>query len=244
MREFRMSSEEKEIKKLIADAELDIKADSLKEAGDKLKQAMQIAENIRNDELINQIWEIIQNFSYSTQPQTIELSPIETEGFILDIGGGGEGIIGKLNGNQVIVIDKNENELLETQNDALKIVMDATDLKFLPKSFDVCTAFFSLLYIPTNNHLKVYEEAHRVLKDHGRLLLWDVKIPENPGDYKAFIVRLNVKLPTGEVEAGYGVKWQPQNIEYFKEVAQKTNFKIRNEWQKGEIFYLELSKEG
>lgn len=239
-----MSGEEKEIKKLIADAELDIKGDNLKEAGEKLHQAMQIAENIKNEELINQIWEFIQGFSYSTQPQSIELSPIETDGFILDIGGGGEGIIGKLNGDQVIAIDKNENELLETQNDALKVVMDATALKFLPKSFDVCTAFFSFMYIPTNKHLKVYEEAHRVLKDHGKLLLWDVKIPENLGDYKAFIARLNVKLPTGEVEAGYGVEWQPQNIEYFKEVAWKTNFKIINEWQKGEIFYLELSKEG
>jgi len=238
-----MSTEEKEIKKLMADAELDITADNLKEAGDKLKQAMQIAENVGNEELINQIWEFIQEFTYSTQPQLIELNPIETEGFILDIGGGGEGIIGKLNGKQVIVIDKNEIELLETQNDALKVVMNATDLKFLPKSFDVCTVFFSLMYIPTKNHLKVFEEAHRVLKDHGKLLLWDVKIPKTLGDYKAFIVRLNVKLPTEEVEAGYGVKWQPQNIEYFKEVAWKTNFKIINEWEKGEIFYLEISKE-
>lgn len=238
-----MSAEEKEIKKLIADAELNIKADNLKGAGDILKQAMQIAENVGNEELINQIWEFIQEFTYSTQPQLIELSSIETEGFILDIGGGGEGIIGKLNGKQVVAIDVNENELLETQNDALKVIMDATELKFLPKSFDVCTAFFSLMYIPTNNHLKVYEEVHRVLKDHGKLLLWEVKIPETFGDYKAFIVRLNVKLPTEEVEAGYGVKWQPQNIEYFKEVAWKTNFKIINEWEKGEIFYLEMSKE-
>ena len=43
--------------------------------------------------------------------QTIEINPIKTDGFILDIGGGGEGIIGKLNGEQVVAIDKLLNEL-------------------------------------------------------------------------------------------------------------------------------------
>ena len=239
-----MSFEEKEIRKLIEDAKLDIQANNIKVAGDKLKQAMQVAENIGNEELINQIWEFIQEFTFSVKPQSIELSPIETEGFILDIGGGGEGIIGKLKGNQVIAVDKNEQELLDTQNAALKVVMDATNLKFLPESFDICTAFFSLMYIPTNNHLKVFEEARRVLKDKGKLLVWDVEIPEKFGDYKAFIVRLKVGLPNEEIDVGYGVNWQPQNIEYFKDLARKTKFKIIKEWKKGEIFYLELAKKG
>jgi len=237
-----MSEEEKEIRKLIEEAKLDIKADDLKEAGEKLHQAIKIAKNIGNEELLKQIFEFAQEFTYSAKTQSIELSPIETEGLILDIGGGGEGIIGKLNGRQVIAIDTSERELLETQNEALKVVMDATDLKFLPKSFDVCTAFFSFMYIPRNKHLEVFEEAHRVLKDNGKLLLWDVKIPEKLGDYKAFMVRLKVRLPNEETEAGYGVKWHTQNIQSFKELAQETKFKIINEWSKGEIFYLEMSK--
>ena len=237
-----MSNEEKKIRKLIEDAELDIKADDLKEAGEKLHQAIQIAKNIGNEELLNQIFEFVQEFTYSTKTQSIELSPIETDGLILDIGGGGQGIIGKLNGKQVIAIDTSEKELRETQNEALKVVMDATDLKFLPESFDACTAFFSFMYIPKNKHRKVFEEAYRVLKDNGKLLLWDVKIPEKPGDYKAFMVRLKIRLPNEETEAGYGVKWQEQNIEHFKELAQETKFKIIDEWSKGEIFYLEISK--
>jgi ubiquinone/menaquinone biosynthesis C-methylase UbiE len=76
---------------------------------------------------------------YKTKTQLIELTPIRTAGFILDIGGGGEGVIGKLNGKQVIAIDKNKEELEEAHNKALKIIMDAADLKFLPNSFDVCT---------------------------------------------------------------------------------------------------------
>ncbi|NIO38543.1 methyltransferase domain-containing protein [Candidatus Bathyarchaeota archaeon] len=238
-----MGEEEKEVRKLIDNAERHIMADDLDKAGEKLHQAIQIAKDIGNEELLNQILGFTQKFTYSTEIQSIELGRIETDGFILDIGGGGEGIIGKLNGRQVIAIDTSERELQGTQNDALKVVMDATDLKFLPESFDVCTAFFSFMYVPKNKRLKVFEEAHRVLRNNGKLLIWDVKIPEKFGDYKAFMVRLKVRLPNEETEAGYGVKWQTQNIAYFRDLAQKTKFKVVSEWSKGEIFYLEMWKE-
>ena len=238
----RMSVEEKEIRKLIEDAELDIEADDLKGAGEKLGRAMQIAENMGNEELVKQIWDFIGRFSYSTKIQSIELTPIETDGLILDIGGGGQGIIGKLNGKQVIAIDTSEKELEGTQNEALKVVMDATDLKFLSKSFDVCTAFFSLMYIPNDEHLKVFREAYRVLRDDGKFLVWDVRIPKKRRDYKAFVVRLRVRLPNEEIAAEYGVKWKAQDIEYFKDLGRKTKFKIMSERINGEIFYLEMSK--
>jgi len=125
----------------------------------------------------------------------------------------------------------------------LIIVMDASDLKFLSKSFGVCTAFFSLMYIPNDMHLKVFKEAHRVLKDHGKFLVWDIKIPKKRGDYTGFAASLKVRLPNEEIETGYGIKWdKQQNIEYFKKLAQKTKFKIIKEWSKGETFYLEMQK--
>ncbi len=238
-----MGEEEKEVRNLIEATERHINADDLKAAGEKLHEAIQIAENIGNEELLNQILEFTRKFTYSTRTQSIELSPIETDGLILDIGGGGEGIIGKLNGMQVIAIDTSERELQGTQNEALKVVMDATDLRFLPESFDVCTAFFSFMYIPKNEHMKVFEEVYEVLKDNGKLLIWDVKIPEKFGDYKAFMIRLKIRLPNQETEAGYGVKWQTQGTEYFKDLAQKAKFKVMSEWSKGELFYLEMSKE-
>jgi DUF917 family protein len=63
--------------------------------------------------------------SYDTEVQTLEVSRIETGGLILDVGGGGEGIIGRLNGKQVVAIDTREGELVDTLNEALKTVMDA-----------------------------------------------------------------------------------------------------------------------
>ncbi|MDH5483264.1 MAG: class I SAM-dependent methyltransferase [Candidatus Bathyarchaeota archaeon] len=237
-----MSKKEKEIRKLMKDARSAVEIADLKKAGKKLHQAIEIAKKTGNKVVLDQISEFIQEFTYSNNTQSIELNLIETDGFILDIGGGGEGVIGKLNGRQVVAIDKNERELEETRNEALKVVMDATDLKFLPESFDVCTSFFCLIYVPKNRHLKVFNEARRVLKNNGRFLLWDVRIPERFGDYKAFMVRLKVKLPNGEIETGYGVKWQTQDIDYFKEIARKAKFNIMSEWSKGEIFHLEMTK--
>jgi ubiquinone/menaquinone biosynthesis C-methylase UbiE len=169
---------------------------------------------------------------------------LKTEGFILDIGGGGEGIIGKLNGEQVIAIDIKEEELEETQNKALKVVMDASEVKFLPKSFHMCTAFFSLMYIPKSKHLKVFQEVYRVLIENGRFAVWDVRIPTSKRKFKEFIVPLRIKLPDEVVETGYGVKWQVQDLENFRKLAHQANFEVVNEWSSEEIFYLEMIKKG
>lgn len=47
------------------------------------------------------------------EPQYITISDFECSGYILDIGGGGEGIIGRLKGKSVIAIDPNKSELQE-----------------------------------------------------------------------------------------------------------------------------------
>jgi ubiquinone/menaquinone biosynthesis C-methylase UbiE len=97
--------------------------------------------------------------------------------------------------------------------------------------------------IPKSIHQKVFEEVFRVLKDKGRFLIWDVRIPENAAGYKAFIVHLKVKLPNEEVRTGYGVKWQTQSLEYFKEMAKLTGFKATRESSKNEIFHIEIQKQ-
>lgn len=50
---------------------------------------------------------------YTTRTQAIKLSPLKTEGLILDIGGGGERVIGKLSGRQIVAIDIRADEFKE-----------------------------------------------------------------------------------------------------------------------------------
>jgi len=240
-----MSKQEKKAKELIQKAEQDLNTKNIKQAKKKLQQAIKIAKKTESEQLINKILKSKTGkyFIYTTKTHSIKLTPIETDGLILDIGGGGEGIIGKLNGKQVVAIDTSEQELLGTQNQALKIVMDATDLKFLPKSFDVCTSFFCLMYMPHQRHSRLFREVYKVLKDNGKFLIWDVESPKKHRDYLAFLLQLKVNLPDEEIEAGYGTEWDRLiSLEHFKEVARKTKFKITSKWSKDEIFHLEMSK--
>jgi len=179
------------------------------------------------------------------EKHTVDMHLIETDGFILDIGGGGEGIIGRLNGRQVVAIDPSSSELEEAKNESLKVVMDATDLKFLPKTFNVATSFFTLMFIENSLHSKVFSEIHRVLKENGRFLLWDARIPKRVEDAIGFGIRLEIVLSSEKVETSYGTKWEnkEQNIEYFKELATRTGFKVMREEIKGEVFFLELVKQ-
>lgn len=196
------------------------------------------------DQLDRWLGTMIKEKCYTIEKQTVEMHPIETDAFILDIGGGGRGIVGKLNGRKVIAIDKSINELEGAENDSLKVVMDATDLKFLPGSFDVVTSFFTLMYIENHRHPQVFNEVYRVLKEHGRFLIWDVTIPRRHGDKPFFMVPLEVTMAEGKVETGYGIKWgrKEQDLQYLKRLATRAGFEAVGEWSKGEIFFLKLIK--
>ncbi len=172
----------------------------------------------------------------------IEMEPIDAKGFILDIGGGGEGIIGKLNGRYVVAIDLSSEELEETESDALKIVMDATDLRFVPSTFAAATSFFTLLYVDREKQENVFSEVHRVLRDGGRFLIWDVRIPDEAEGKPFFMVRLEVSLPNETVTTGYGVKMAFQDMDRFKDLAARTGFEVAREWSRDDLFHLELVK--
>ena len=60
----------------------------------------------------------------------------DLSGKILDVGGGGEGIIGRLYGEQVTAIDKYQEELDEAPSGFVKVLMDAVNLTFSDCSFD------------------------------------------------------------------------------------------------------------
>lgn len=116
---------------------------------------------------------------YLYERQLVTLDDFPSSGQILDIGGGGEGIIGLLKSQDVIAIDISRRELEEAAEGALKIVMDAGDLQFLDDAFNTVTAFFSLMYLKeSSDYRKVFDEAFRVLRPGGRFLIWDTSISE------------------------------------------------------------------
>jgi len=164
---------------------------------------------------------------------------------ILDIGGGGEGIIGLCYGSSVISIDPSKDELEEAAAGPLKIVMDSRDLLFLDNSFDIVTSFFTLMYISNFDHHKVFSEIYRVLKPDGEFIMWDATIPKyDDGDKDIFVLNIEVATPTKLIETGYGVLWKnkKQDINYYIKLGSETGFKIIKEEINGQIFKIKFKK--
>lgn len=164
---------------------------------------------------------------FRIDPQEVSLSDINLKGRILDIGGGGEGIIGRIYGDRVIAVDPDRHELEEAPEGPLKLVMDARELLFLECSFDTVTSFFTMMFIPNDYHEQVFQEAYRVLKPGGSFYLWDIMIPNYDGGTKdIYVFPLSIKLPDGLVNTGFGTKWRgkQQSMEYFRGIAEKTGF--------------------
>lgn len=159
----------------------------------------------------------------------IELSDTRLDGRILDIGGGGEGIIGQLKGDLVVAIDPSRRELEEAPDGGLKVEMDGKDLKFLDNTFDTATSFFTFMYIPNTDHKKVFEEIYRVLKNNGEFVLWDINIPEyKDNDKLYYIVYLEVGIPEKTIETGYGTRWtnKEQDMMHFKNLGESVGFEV------------------
>ena len=180
--------------------------------------------------------------------QDLVVEEFDASGYILDIGGGGEGIIGRMKPRQVVAIDLYQRELLESPPGPLKIVMDATDLKFLDASFDTVTAFFSLMYMKPEIQKKVLAEGYRVLKPGGRWLIWDAVIPTAlEKDTQGVVFRFTFKLPNETVPTGYGTFWpdRPLDVAYYTALAQQAGFRVvtaREQPGAFHTFFMELRK--
>jgi len=176
----------------------------------------------------------------------INLTDVELNGRILDIGGGGEGIIGQLKEEQVVAIDRSESELKDAApGDYLKIIMDAKDLQFLDETFDTATAFFTLMYIPLSNHRKIFQEIYRVIKKGGEFVIWDFKIPKRESSDKEFYgLYIKIKIKKKEISTGYATKWdKEQDLEYYLSLGASIGFKILESDRTNEIFYIRFQKE-
>ncbi|MFW6025842.1 MAG: class I SAM-dependent methyltransferase [Candidatus Woesearchaeota archaeon] len=182
---------------------------------------------------------------YTLETQNINLNNLTVQGKILDIGGGGEGIIGQVLGDKIVSIDKLKEELEEAPEGPLKIVMDAKELKFISESFNSVTSFFTMMYIKNKYHKKVFKEIYRVLKPDGRFKLWDIKIPKYKGGKKdIFLVPLEINIGSKIITTTYGVLWseRKQNINYFLKLGKDIGFEVDNYNEQDDTFFINFKK--
>jgi ubiquinone/menaquinone biosynthesis C-methylase UbiE len=177
----------------------------------------------------------------------ITLHDFPAAGPILDVGGGGEGIIGLLKGEQVVAIDVSREELEESPDGPLKIVMDARDLQFLDASFRTATAFFSLMYLHTRaDQERAMAEIYRVLKPGGHLMIWDVSVPERLSlERDICVLPLLVHVAGQQIETGYGQLWpaERRDVAYYLALAAASGFRLVEQRQGGkQIFFIDLQK--
>lgn len=182
---------------------------------------------------------------FSIDVQSIDLREFNQKGRILDIGGGGEGIIGQLLDENVIAIDPRDDELEEAADGPLKIIMDASELKFLNNTFDGATSFFTFMYIEKQYHLRVFEEIYRVLKDNCYFTVWDADIPKFPGGTQdIFLVPLEVKLRNKKISTSYGILWNKaeQDMMYYIKLGEKAGFEVISQEITNQTFCLKYQK--
>ena len=182
---------------------------------------------------------------YFSKLHTVDLTNLKLNGRILDIGGGGEGVIGQFAGPHVIAIDPSERELEEAPGDCLKIIMNAKDLKFLDETFDTITVFFTMMYMQMSDHHQVFKEIYRVLKTKGEVFLWDLTIPDKPKtDKKFYAITLEIDIGDKKIETGYGTRWGKKfNKQHYKDLGEKAGFKVIEEDTNGETFFIKYIKE-
>jgi ubiquinone/menaquinone biosynthesis C-methylase UbiE len=171
----------------------------------------------------------------------INLDDFATDGRVLDLGGGGEGMIGRLKQESVVAIDLSKRELEEAPDGPLKIVMDAADLKFLDGSFTTATMFFSMMFMPIKSHQQVMREAWRVLRPGGRLYFWDASIPTRAEDTAPYVgIQLFVNVNGQEISTAYGRGWPDRALtrEHYLDLARGCGFELLKDKDAGPWFQM------
>ena len=180
--------------------------------------------------------------------QDIVIRGLPDSGYILDIGGGCRGTIGRIKPKQVVAIDISPRELKEAPSDFLKIVMDATDLKFLDNSFPAVTAYYSLMFMKPDIQQKVFAEVFRVLQPGGTWLVWDSVVPAaTPGsENETFTAWLRTILPNESIVYGYSIlKFaMPLDVPYYSALAAQAGFQVAEVKEEGggKSFSMRLRK--
>jgi len=179
--------------------------------------------------------------------QQVAVNDFPARGLILDLGGGGEGVIGQLKSSQVVAIDISRRELQEAGPGPIQLIMDGSLLGFREASFSTAACFFSLMYIPVRLHQRVFQEIHRVLQPGGKLYFWDMTLPAQENrdlDLPLVAFRLSVNLPGQRIQTGYGTPWPSKKLgkEHYQTLAASCGLRIEHQQTSGMCFHIQWIK--
>lgn len=163
-------------------------------------------------------------------------------GPILDLGGGGEGVIGRIYCGQAVAIDNRQEELDEAPDGPKKLLMDAADLAFQDSSFQHVTAFFSFMYMDHTTQAQAISEAARVLRPGGSLHIWDGEIRN--AFPAPFLMELDINAAGAAIHTTYGILKENafQNAEHFIRICRAAHLKLEEKQEHDGWFYLHFSK--
>ncbi len=164
-------------------------------------------------------------------------------GRVLDIGGGGEGVIAQVGGSQVVAVDKLFSEIDEARDKSAAanwLTANATQLPCANGSFPHATAFFSCMYMPNEIKSTIFKETYRVLQPGGEFWIWDAPMSARSG---VFALRLHVSLPNQKtITTAYGVRAKDQSATSLGDLLQQAGFKTEISAQRKHWFLLKACK--
>jgi ubiquinone/menaquinone biosynthesis C-methylase UbiE len=162
--------------------------------------------------------------AFAKPKQHVVIQELPT-GRVLDIGGGGEGVIAQAGGARVVAIDRRVSEIHEARGKAAHatwVVADATRLPCKSSGLDSATAFFSCMYMSDDVKRKAFREAGRALKKGGEFWIWDAQMVPRGA---MFAIRLRVDVrdrPT--TNTTYGVRAKEQSAAGIAALLREAGF--------------------
>ena len=164
-------------------------------------------------------------------------------GRVIDIGGGGEGVIGQAGGARVVAIDRRVSEIHEAKGKAANtkwVVADATRLPCKSHSLDSATAFFSCMYMSDDVTRETFREAGRVLKKGGEFWIWDAQmVPRG----EMFAIRLRVDIgDRSTINTAYAVRAKEQSAAGIAELLREAGFESEARINQRHWFMIKAKK--
>lgn len=174
----------------------------------------------------------------------IELENIDVK-LVLDVGGGGEGLVSRIARERVCAVDIKFSKVVEAKiydPGSNWFVSDAQRLPFRNNMFDMATFWFSLMFMRNYQTKKrALQETFRVLRPGGLLHIMASTIDT---DEDVFFFRAIFTFPDGTLsKIGYGVQGkQKQTLDNISRFVSDVGFEIQSSEDYDSWFIIKAQK--